>query len=95
MVRAGIDPGLESAAVQEALHCAISLRRSSCTWTTVHTGWVVTLQFPEQHRFFGETLEDALAWCLAWVMDQEVKRSSLRAVPHLHLSPACGGQPVG
>jgi hypothetical protein len=34
---------------------------------------VVTLQFSEPHRFFGKTLEDALAWCLASVMARETR----------------------
>ncbi len=92
---AGIDPELEGEDLQEALHRAIALRRYSCTWTKLHTGWVVTLQFPEQRRFFGETLEDALAWCLAWVMDREATCSSVGATPHVYLSDAYGRQTVG
>jgi predicted RNase H-like HicB family nuclease len=68
LTRAGIDPALEGEDLQEALHQAIALRRYSCTWTKLHTGWVVTLQFPEPHHFFGQTLEEALAWCLEWIM---------------------------
>ena len=95
MTRAGISAELEGPDLQEALHQAIALRRCSCTWTKVQAGWVVTLQFPEPRRFFGLTLEEALAWCLAWVMDQEAKNSSLRSVPHVHISDACGSQTVG
>jgi hypothetical protein len=80
LTRAGIDPALEGEDLQEAVHRAIALRRYSCTWTKLHTGWVVTLQFPEPHRFFGETLEDALAWCLAWVMDQKARNASEHVV---------------
>jgi hypothetical protein len=57
------------------LHRAIALHRYSCTWTKVHAGWVVSLPFPESRRFFGTTLEEALAWCLAWVRAQETRRS--------------------
>jgi hypothetical protein len=57
LIRAGIDP----------------LHRRSCTWTEVHAGWVVTLRFPERRRFFGTTLEEALTWCLAWVMGEKVR----------------------
>jgi hypothetical protein len=31
----------------------------------------VALSFPEPHRFFGTTLEEALAWCLAWVQTRD------------------------
>lgn len=68
---AGIDPALESVALQEAVHCAIALHRASCTWTKVCAGWVVKLQFPEARTFFGETLEEALAWCLFWLMTRK------------------------
>jgi hypothetical protein len=60
-------------ALQEAVHRAIALHRRSCTWTEVHAGWVVTLRFPERRRFFGTTLEEALTWCLAWVMGEKVR----------------------
>ena len=76
LTRAGIDPELEGADLQEALHRAIAMRRCSCTWAKVHAGWVVTLQFPEPRRFFGETLEEALTWCLAWVMGGEAGRTT-------------------
>lgn len=68
LTRAGIDPALKGEELQEAVHRAIALRRYSCTWTKLPTGWVVTLQFPEPHYFFGHTLEEALAWCLEWIM---------------------------
>jgi len=29
---------------------------------------VVTLDAPERHDFSGRTLEEALAWCLVWLM---------------------------
>ena len=72
LTRAGIDPAQEGADLQEAVHRAIAMRRCSCTWTKIHTGWVVTLQFPEPRRFFGTTLEEALTWCLAWIMAGEM-----------------------
>jgi hypothetical protein len=28
----------------------------------------VTLHSPEEHDFYGKTLEVALAWCLVWLM---------------------------
>ena len=77
MTRAGIDPGLEGEDLQEALHRAIALRRCSCTWTQTRTGWVVALRYPEPRRFFGMTLEEALAWCLNWIIaaDREHERT--------------------
>ncbi len=68
---AGIDPRHEAADLQEALYRAIVMHRYSCTWTKVPSGWVVSISFPEPRRFFGTTLEEALAWCLAWVRARE------------------------
>ena len=33
---------------------------------------VVTLHSPEEHDFFGRTLEEGLAWCLVWLMAPEI-----------------------
>ena len=71
MTQAGIDPRLEAADLQESLLRAIALHRYSCTWTQVPAGWVVAIPFPEPRRFFGTTLEEALAWCLAWIRARE------------------------
>jgi hypothetical protein len=75
MTGAGIDPRYEAADLPEALHRAIAMHRYSCTWTKVPAGWVVSISFPEPRRFFGTTLEEALAWCLAWVRARETRRS--------------------
>jgi hypothetical protein len=75
MTSAGIDPRYEAAELQEVLHRAIAVHRYSCTWTKVPAGWVVSLPSPEPRRFFGTTLEEALAWCLAWVRARETRRS--------------------
>ena len=75
MTHAGIDSRHEAADLQEALHRAIAMHRYSCSWTKVPAGWVVSLPFPEPRRFFGTTLEEALAWCLAWVRAQKTRRS--------------------
>ena len=74
VMRAGINPDLEGADLHEALYRAIALRRSSCTWREVAGGWVVTVSLPELRRFFGSTLEEALAWCLWWVMAAQTPR---------------------
>lgn len=71
LTRAGIDPSLGVPALQDALHQAIALRGRACEWTRLYTGWLVTLRYPEHHAFFGQTLEEALAWCLAWIMAAE------------------------
>jgi hypothetical protein len=33
---------------------------------------VVTLDSPERQDFYGKTLEEALAWCLVWLMAPEI-----------------------
>jgi hypothetical protein len=43
-----------------------------CSWTVDHAGWVVTLHSPEEQDFSGKTLEEALAWCLVWLMAPEL-----------------------
>ena len=73
MTHAGMDPRHEAADLQEALHRAIAMHRYSCTWTKVPAGWVVSIPFPEPRRFFGTTLEDALAGCLYWVSARETR----------------------
>jgi hypothetical protein len=65
---AGVNPTLEGRALQDALRAAIATRRGYCWWDVDHAGWVVTLDSPERHEFSGTTLEEALAWCLVWLM---------------------------
>ena len=36
-----------------------------------HARWVVDLLAPERERFHGRTLEEALAWCVVWLMADE------------------------
>jgi hypothetical protein len=69
---AGIDPALEGRALQDALRAAIAARRGYCWWDVDHAGWVVTLDRPERQEFSGRTLEEALAWCLVWLMAPEL-----------------------
>ena len=47
-------------------------RRGSCAWTVDHASRVVTLLSPEEQDFSGKTLEEALAWCLVWLMAPEL-----------------------
>jgi hypothetical protein len=37
-----------------------------------HAGWVVTLGSPDEQDFYGKTLEEALAWCLVWLLASEI-----------------------
>jgi hypothetical protein len=68
---AGVDPMLEGCALLDAMRAAIAHRRGYCWWTVDHAGWVVTLDSPERQEFSGRTLEEALAWCLVWLMAPE------------------------
>jgi hypothetical protein len=72
VAQAGVDPTLEGRALQDALRRAIAIRRGYCDWTVDHAGWVVTLLSPEEETFSGRTLEEALAWCLVWLMAPEL-----------------------
>jgi hypothetical protein len=68
VAQAGVDPTLEPRELQAALRQAIATRRGYCDWTVDHAGWVVILLSPEEQEFYGRTLEEALAWCLVWLM---------------------------
>jgi hypothetical protein len=57
--------------LQNALRAAIAHRRGYCWWTVDHAGWVVTLDSARE-VFYGRTLEEALAWCLVWLMAPEI-----------------------
>ncbi len=72
MAHAGIDPTLDGRALQDALRREIAISGGSCWWDVDHAGWVVTLDRPERHEFSGRTLEEALAWCLVWLMAPEL-----------------------
>jgi hypothetical protein len=52
--------------------CPDAVRRGYCWWDVDHAGWVVTLDSPERQDFYGKTLEEALAWCLVWLMAPEL-----------------------
>jgi len=72
VTQAGVDSTLEGRALQDALRSAIATRRGYCDWTVDHAGWVVLLLSPEEQTFYGRTLEEALAWCLVWLMAPEL-----------------------
>lgn len=69
---AGVDPTLEGRALQDAILVAIADRQGYHSWDLDHAGWVVTPHHPEEQIFYGRTLEEALAWCLVWLMAPEI-----------------------
>jgi hypothetical protein len=79
VAQAGVDPTLERRALQDALRCPIATRRGYCSWDVDHAGWVVTLHSPDEQDFHGRTLEEALAWCLIWLMEPELGVGPFRA----------------
>ncbi|MFT4038131.1 MAG: hypothetical protein QM692_08140 [Thermomicrobiales bacterium] len=72
IAQAGLDPTSEGRALQDALLTAIADRRGYCSWDVDHAGWLVFLHFPEAQTFHGRTLEEALAWCLVYLMAPEL-----------------------
>jgi hypothetical protein len=75
---AGVDPTLEGRALQDALRAATATR-GSCWWDVDHAGWMVILSSPQVQTFYGKTLEEALAWCLVWLMAPEIGIGPYRA----------------
>ncbi len=69
--RAGVDLSGVKAVRRDTLRAAIARHGGYCDWRVDHTGWVVTLYFPEERTFSGGTLEDGLATCLAWLVARE------------------------
>jgi hypothetical protein len=69
----GIEPTLEGPALPEAMLRAIALHGDSCAWKPIHISWAVTLHYPERRTFFGQSLKEALTWCLLWVIAHERK----------------------
>ena len=63
-----VDPTLDGRALQAALRRAIATRGGACWWEVDHAGRVVTRHSPKEQGFFGRTLDEALAWCLVWLM---------------------------
>ena len=72
IAQAGVDPTLEGRALQDALLSAIADRRGYLSWDIDHAGWLVFLHSPDEETFHGRTLEEALAWCLVWLMGPEI-----------------------
>ena len=72
IARAGVYPTAAPRALQDALKAAIADRRGYVAWDVDSTGWVVELLSPDREEFRGRTLESALAWCLVWLMAEEL-----------------------
>ncbi len=72
VARAGVDPTAKPRFLQDALRSAIADRRGDLEWDVDHAGWVVELLAPDRERFHGRTLDEALAWCLVWLMADEL-----------------------
>ena len=71
IARAGVDPTVEPRALRHALKAAIADPRGYVAWDVDHIGWRVDLLRPDRESFRGATLEEALAWCLVWLMGDE------------------------
>lgn len=72
VVRAGVDPTQPPRALQDALKGAIADRGGYVAWDVDGAGWVVARLRPEREDFRGPTLDEALAWCLMWLMHGEL-----------------------
>lgn len=72
IAQAGVDVTLEGRALQDAIRSAIADRQGYLSWDVDHAGWVVMMHHPEEQTFYGRTLEEALAWCLVWLMPREI-----------------------
>jgi hypothetical protein len=72
IAKAGVDPTLEGQALQAALRSAIADRRGYVSWDLGEAGWLVVRHYPHDATFHGRTFEEALAWCLVWLMTPEI-----------------------
>jgi hypothetical protein len=73
IARAGVDVRLEDRSLQDAILSAISDRRGYIgEWWVDGAGWSVLLLSPVREEFRGLTLEIALAWCLIYLMSDEL-----------------------
>ena len=57
--------------MQDGLRRAIADRGGYLDWDYNDGGWVVFLLRLEREAFRGATLQEALAWCLVWLMVEE------------------------
>jgi hypothetical protein len=68
----GDDPTAEPRALRDAIRSAIADRQDYGALDVDAIGWWVDLLSPERQDFHGGTLEEALAWCLVWLMVEEL-----------------------
>jgi len=72
VARAGVDPTLPRKPLLKALRSAIADRGGYCDFDMDRRGWVVWLLAPEREEFWAQELEQSLAWCLVWLMTDEL-----------------------
>ena len=63
--------------MQDGLRRAIADRCGYVDWDYDDQGWVVFLLSPERESFRGATVQEALAWCLVWLMVEEFSGGTL------------------
>ena len=71
-IQAGIDSAPSDLVLDGTVFSATADRRGYLSWDVDHAGWLVFLHHPEEQTFHGRTLEEALAWCLVWLMAPEI-----------------------
>jgi hypothetical protein len=72
VARAGVDPTAESKMLTSALKRAIADRGGYLCFDVDAIGWRVDLLAPQQEKFRGRSLAEALAWALVWLMADEL-----------------------
>lgn len=72
VARTGVDPTAEPKPLIAALRSAIADRRGYVCFDVDALGWRVDLLSPHAEAFRGRTLAEALAWCLVWLMTEEL-----------------------
>lgn len=72
MARAGVDPTAEPKALHRALRRAIADRRGYVCFDRDALGWRVDLLRPNPATFRGQTLIEALVWCLIFLATEEL-----------------------
>ncbi len=78
IARAGVDATLSDRALVDALRGAIADRPGCIAWDVDEVGWRVELLHPERESFGAQTLAAALAWCLVWLMRDELSGAVAR-----------------
>lgn len=58
--------------LQDALQRTIGGQCGYVVWDVDRIGWRVDLLVPDRESFHAGNLKEALAWCLVWVMADEL-----------------------